>query len=343
MRAAISIASTAKNHDLAHIARAFVTAEEHGGRKQAVDHAERSGASPRALSVLKSAVAAGTTSNWGALTNDTDDGVVGAFIESLSATSILAYALSNGATRAPAQSRAVVVTNAASGSVVSEGSVTPVTSLGLNSTPIPPKKAVSLIVISKELMLSNVAILDAELRKATARAADAELLSEAQAGGSTSASVGTSDEAAKIDLATLLAAVNIAGSSLVLAMAPDVANRAALIDDGRGLMSPSGGIWFGIQTIVTDACTAGTMTLIDVTGLVGGIESFEIVSSGNGAVQMETVPDSPPTASTVTLSLWQSNLVGLNATLWFGIEKHRAAASATITDIAWSVSPDSPA
>jgi len=108
-------------------------------------------------------------------------------------------------------------------------------------------------------------------------------------------------------------------------------------------MTPQGGQWFGIPVIVSDSCTAGTMTLIDVTGLVGDIDRFEITTSGQGALQMVTTPDSPPSSSTVTLSLWQNNLVGMNATLWFGIEKQRAAASATMTNIAWNVSPDSPA
>lgn len=53
-------------------------------------------------------------------------------------------------------------------------------------------------------------------------------------------------------------------------------------------------------------------------------------ASREASVQMDTTPDSPPTASTNMLSLWQLNMVGLRAERWITWARRRSSAVAWI-------------
>lgn len=52
-----------------------------------------------------------------------------------------------------------------------------------------------------------------------------------------------------------------------------------------------------------------------------------IDASNQASVQMDTAPDSPPTASSNMVSLWQMNMVGLRAERWINWLKRRSAAA----------------
>jgi hypothetical protein len=57
-----------------------------------------------------------------------------------------------------------------------------------------------------------------------------------------------------------------------------------------------------------------------------------IDASNQASVQMDTAPDSPPTASTTLVSLWQMNFVGLKAERWINWLKRRSTAVGYISN-----------
>ena len=57
-----------------------------------------------------------------------------------------------------------------------------------------------------------------------------------------------------------------------------------------------------------------------------------IDASREASVQMDTAPDSPPTAATNMVSLWQLNMTGLRAERWINWKKRRAQAVAWISN-----------
>jgi hypothetical protein len=52
--------------------------------------------------------------------------------------------------------------------------------------------------------------------------------------------------------------------------------------------------------------------------------------SREASVQMDSAPDNPPTASTVLVSFWQNNLVGIRAERFINWRRRRDAAVAFI-------------
>jgi HK97 family phage major capsid protein len=58
--------------------------------------------------------------------------------------------------------------------------------------------------------------------------------------------------------------------------------------------------------------------------------------SREASLQMETAPDSPPTASTVTVSLWQNNLVAVKAERFINWKLRRSTAVAYIQSAVYS-------
>ena len=49
-------------------------------------------------------------------------------------------------------------------------------------------------------------------------------------------------------------------------------------------------------------------------------------ASNQASVQMDSAPDSPPTASTTLVSLWQMNMTGIRAERWINWLKRRSTA-----------------
>lgn len=61
-----------------------------------------------------------------------------------------------------------------------------------------------------------------------------------------------------------------------------------------------------------------------------------IDASNQASVQMDTAPDSPPTAATTLVSLWQMNFVGLRAERYINWLKRRSTAVAYLTNAAYA-------
>ncbi len=108
-------------------------------------------------------------------------------------------------------------------------------------------------------------------------------------------------------------------------------------------MAPTGGSMCGIPCVVSDGVGAGTLGLIDCAGIAGDVEGVELKTARHATIELEDAPDSPATAATVAVNLWQRGLVGLMPHVYFGAERLRDSAFAYISDVQWNGSGDSPA
>ena len=61
-----------------------------------------------------------------------------------------------------------------------------------------------------------------------------------------------------------------------------------------------------------------------------------IDASNQASVQLDTAPDSPPSASTALISLWQMNMTGLRAERWINWLKRRSTAVGYISNAAYA-------
>jgi hypothetical protein len=55
-----------------------------------------------------------------------------------------------------------------------------------------------------------------------------------------------------------------------------------------------------------------------------------IDASREASLQMDSAPDSPPSATTVLVSLWQNNMIGIKAERFINWQRRRAQAVAWI-------------
>lgn len=329
-----------RNLDFAHLARAFalkgVVRDPHTHVPAMV---EKAGASSRVVSRVKAVVGMSGSfdDDWAGVL--AADGVAAKFVVSLASQSIFVRALALGMAELPLGSIVEVVTGGLTGSVVGEGKPRPVSHLSLSAGGIQRRRATALVVLTNTLLAAigsgAIKFFDGELRKGVARGIDTELFSAIIDGATPLIeSAGSDDVSARADIEALLGTINTAGSGgLLFAMAPDVANRATLfVDDGRGEMTPSGGRFFGVDVVVSDAVTAGTMIGIDATGLAGSVEKTDLRTSGAAALQLL---DEPVDGPTTHISLWQSNSTALAVDVDFGVQRVRDTAVAVLSDIAW--------
>ena len=122
----------------------------------------------------------------------------------------------------------------------------------------------------------------------------------------------------------------------------DVAKRASTLADTAGgdafaAMSAMGGELANLPCIVSSGIATNSLVLIDASGIaVDGGSPPAVSASTNASVQLNTVPDSPPTAATVASSMFQLNMTALRADAWFAVQPIRDDAVAVITGIAWA-------
>lgn len=348
MRAAIVTASsTPKTAELASWARGLLVAGD--DRMSLESWLTEKKAAP---GVLKAAIAPVVTSDSDHEGLLATQSVATGFVELSRNASAFARLLADRmVTRLPLRARVTWMTGAADMAVVGEGQAIRVSRFASENAFLTPQKASGIIVLSDSfaefLLAGGEAFLSSEFRKSLARIVDDAFFSDVIDGSTpTRASVGNSAEAAVNDLKFLLDEVEPAATSrLLFAMAPDAARRAAtLYDDGIVFpgMGPQGGDVLNTPCVVTDGLAAGTVALIDGSGLSGQIEGIQLSSARHANVQMDDAPDSPDTASTTTINLWQHNMRGVKADVYFAAQRLRDNAIATVSSVAWG-SGDSPA
>lgn len=322
-------------------AYAKILAMARGDLPQALLISEERGETGRVQSVLKAAVAAGTTTDlaWAKPLADHQI-IVGAFVSLLRNSSVFYKALDTGMVRLPFNTQVALVTAGATAGIVGEGNPAPVTRLSLSGVSLQPKLATSMIVLSDELVRStstaSEVLMSRELRRGITAAVDTEFLSLiTDASTSTAVSTGI----ARADLRALLDAVKPkAESRLMWVLAPDVARAAATLSlaDGTDVfpaMGPTGGEMLMIPAIVSDQMATGTIGLLDTTGIAGESDTITIDASNQATLEMNDAPGGGAGATLV--SMWQHNMVSILAKAHFAAERLRSDAWATVTGVVW--------
>jgi len=220
---------------------------------------------------------------------------------------------------------------------VGQGLAKPVTKAAYATVTLPFAKAAGIIVLTEELVRlstpSAEGLVREEMIAGMAKFLDEQFVDPTVAvsanvspasitnGGSTAAASGVTSAAAKLDLAASVAvftAANIPLAGSVWLMSDSNAFGIAMSVNALGQpqfpgMSIAGGSIFGIPVIVSNNVGNRIILLHAPSVLFADDGGVQIDVSREASVQMDSAPDSPGTATTVLVSLWQNNLVGLRA------------------------------
>jgi hypothetical protein len=295
----------------------------------AVVAATRWGEGSRAARVLKAAVSAGATSNWGGELVPEYAAAVAEFVAAVRERSIIG----NLPLRRVPQRTPILTQGAkAEASWVAEGAPAPLTSMSFSRDTIDLLKVIALAVVSEELLNSAdpnaESTITADLVRAVADASDAAFIDPTNAGvaGEQPASItnGLTPVAAagtfKADLGALIdgyegdltAAYLIARPELLLALSgtdwPNVGVRGGELGGMPVIAS---------RNLPLDNTGKHQVVLVDPTGVFYAADEAqaEIKTSRQGAIQMLDNPTNnavTPTATTL-VSLFQTNAVAVGA------------------------------
>jgi hypothetical protein len=75
--------------------------------------------------------------------------------------------------------------------------------------------------------------------------------------------------------------------------------------------------------IISDGVPSGQMIVCDPTQFAASGGTVQIDAGNEASIQLDSVPDSPPSVSMILTSLWQNNLVSLRAERIFAVERRR--------------------
>jgi hypothetical protein len=233
----------------------------------------------------------------------------------------------------------------ATAAVVDEAAPKPVSTLSVTASTVSIRKAAGLLVLTAELARAIASAADAlvgqELRKACVRAIDGKFLAIATAGAATFASSGSNVAAFWADLGVALNALAIDDTSrLYIAMTSANAKQLALMlaqgSSTSTVMTPNGGTIAGIEVIVSDALAAGQWALIDASAFAAAADLLMLSTPSHATIQFDSSPDSPPTAPTNFVSLWQLNKLALLAERFFIAERLRTNSVALVTSASYA-------
>jgi HK97 family phage major capsid protein len=245
--------------------------------------------------------------------------------------------------RVPIRTRVALVTQGFVPGAVGEGSAKPLSKLSLNGISISETKVACQCVASLEL-LRNAALaarlLGDELRKAIAVQTDQSFLQKIGSGITPSTASGTTAAAILADMEVALDSMTFASNAKLYAVTtPLICKGIRTKADSTGKLAFPGALSgdpFGLTTLVaSDGAAAGTMTIFDSTQLAADPGSVQFDVGNEATIQMDSVPDSPPTGSTTLVNLWQNNLSALRMERIFAVERPSTTAVAVIQSIAY--------
>lgn len=312
---------------------------------------------PEVADILKAAIAAGNTTDatWASplvqLQNATDE-----FLDLLRPATIIGRI--PGLTRVPFNIRVPSATGDPTAYWVGEGQVKPVSAAAFDTSTLTFAKAVGLTVLTEELLRFSTPSAEALLRNALIAAitylTDRTFVDPTVAStGSSPASItngvsavaptGTTADAFRDDFATLIAtylAANYSVSGLVILMTSQQALKLSLMRNTLGNkefpeMGVNGGSVEGVPVITSENIPAAGGSPTDGYPIIalhapsifladdGGVN---IDMSREASLQMDSAPDSPGTASTVMVSMFQQNMVAIKAERFITWKKARSGA-----------------
>jgi len=308
---------------------------------------------PEVALYLKAAVAAGNTTDatWaGPLVNT---GIANDFLELLRPATILGKI--PGLRRVPFNTKVPSQTAGGAYGWVGEAKPKPVTKLAFASDTLGIAKAAGIIVLTEELVrLSNPAaegLARADMVAGIAQFLDQQFIDPAVAAvvGVNPASItnGAPTAAATTDpLADILGLINffatnnipVSGVTFILSEANALALSFRTNTDGSPQfpgIGIGGGSYKGINFVTSQAAGGNIIALQPSLILYADDGGVTIDASREASVQMDSAPMSPADATTVLVSLWQNNLVGLRAERFVNWKRANANAVKYLTAAAY--------
>jgi len=237
---------------------------------------------------------------------------------------------------------------------VGEAKPKPVTKLAFTSTSLGVSKAAGIIVLTKELiMLSNPsaeALVRQDMVAGIAQFLDAQFIDPAVAAvagvnpasitnGAPTAAATTNPMADIMGLISHFATNNIAvdGVTFILSAANALSLSFRSNLDGSPQypgVTVAGGNYKGL-TFITSQAAGGNVIALQPSLVLYADGGIEIDASQEASLQMDSAPASPADATTVYVSLWQTNSVGLRAERFVNWAKANANAVKYLTATAW--------
>jgi hypothetical protein len=231
-----------------------------------------------------------------------------------------------------------------SGATVPQHAPKPISSLSITGTTIDERKAVVIAVLTSELMRYSMENADGglfltELQNALGAETDEEFISILTTGATSFPSTGSTAEGVRNDLRAALQAITTSKrSKLFLITSSAIAKTLPVLHSSTGTgafdgLRYDGGDIGGITVLVSDGIASTSMVLVDATQVAAGSEGIALSASTQASIHMNTTPDSPPTASSAYISLWQMNQTALRAERYFGAVKLSTTGVCVITSV----------
>jgi len=328
-----------------------------GNVRDAIHYAENRAdwkdSTPEVALYLKAAVAPGTTTDATWASPLVNQNVSNEFIELLRPATILGKI--PGLRQVPFNTKVPTQTAGGTYGWVGEAKPKPVSKLAFSSTSLGVSKAAGIIVLTKELvMLSNPsaeALVRADMIAGIAQFLDQQFIDPAVAAvagvnpasitnGAPTAAATANPLADIIGLISHFATNNIAVGGVTFIMS--AANALSLTFRTNLDGSPefpgvtiNGGTYKGLTFITSQAAGANVIALQPQLVLYADDGGVTIDASEQASLQMDSVPMSPADATTVLVSLWQNNCVGLRAERFINWAKANANAVKYLTGVAW--------
>ena len=326
-----------------------------GNVRDAVEYAEKRWAdsTPEVALYLKAAVAPGTTTDSTWALPLVNQNISNEFIELLRPATILGKI--PGLRNVPFNTKVPTQTAGGTYGWVGEAKPKPVTKLAFSSTSLGVSKAAGIIVLTKELvMLSNPsaeALVRQDMIAGIAQFLDSQFIDPAVAAvtgvnpasitnGAPTAAATTNPVADILGLINHFATNNISVAGVTFIMS--AANALSLTFRSNLDGSPEfpgitvgGGSYKGLTFITSQAAGTNVIALQPNQILYADDGGVSIDASQEASLQMDSAPASPADATTVYVSLWQTNTIGLRAERFINWAKANANAVKYLTATAW--------
>jgi HK97 family phage major capsid protein len=205
------------------------------------------------------------------------------------------------------------------------------------------------VLVRNDLAKAIVQFMDAQFVDPTKAAVTGVSPASITNGVSAQVASGTTGAALRSDMKTLLSnflTANMQVSDVVILMSQRLALGISLMTNSLGQpefpgLSLNGGDLLKLPVLTSEniPSTGGSPTdgdpIIVVSApdiLLADDGQVSIDASREASLQMETAPDSPATASTIMVSLWQQNQIALRAERWINWAKRRSTAVSYISN-----------
>ena len=331
---------------------AMALAKSKGNLLQASEIAKGFTDTPEVATVLKAAVAAGTTTDaeWAAPLVEYQT-MASEFVELLRPETILGKL--EGFRRVPFNVRLVGQSAGSSVGWVGQTAPKPVSELAFNAQQLGFAKLAGIVVVSDELVkFSNpqvTSIVQSDMIAAIAAFLDVAFLDPTKAAvpGISPASItngvtpiaasGTTADDLKRDVQAVFASFlaanqSVAGSYWIMSATQALAIsmlQNALGNSEFPAINMNGGTLFGLPVVVSEApVTQGRIVLVKTSEILLAEEGIVLDSSREASIVMDTNPGS---SSAAAVSLWQNNLTALRAERFINWGKRRPNAVAVIS------------